>query len=92
MWITGASSGIGAALALRLAQAGVKLALSARSVEKLNSVKQQCVGESWKTAKVAEEVTQRSLMWQSVALLVGGGDGVGMGWCGEGLLGEGGGA
>ena len=34
-WITGASSGIGRGLALRLAEAGVKVAASARSADKL---------------------------------------------------------
>lgn len=43
VWITGASTGIGAALALRLARAGVKLAISARSAQKLEEVKQACV-------------------------------------------------
>lgn len=35
VWITGASSGIGAELALRLAERGVKVAVSARSADKL---------------------------------------------------------
>lgn len=43
VWITGASSGIGEALAVRLAQAGVRIAISARSVENLNKVKQRCI-------------------------------------------------
>lgn len=37
-WITGASSGIGKASALKLAEAGVKVALLARSVETMNVI------------------------------------------------------
>ncbi|KAK7056575.1 Dehydrogenase/reductase SDR member 7 [Halocaridina rubra] len=43
VWITGASSGIGKALAIRLARAGVRIAISSRSVESLNNVKTLCV-------------------------------------------------
>ena len=43
VWITGASTGIGAAMALQAAEKGSKLILTARSEEKLLQVKEQCL-------------------------------------------------
>ncbi|KAL5281921.1 DHRS7 family protein [Megaselia abdita] len=42
-WITGASSGIGKSLALELAKNNVKLVISARRIEELNKVKEECL-------------------------------------------------
>lgn len=42
IWITGASSGIGKALAIQLSKLGAKQILSARNEEKLNDVKHVC--------------------------------------------------
>lgn len=46
VWITGASSGIGKALALNLARHGVRLAISARREALLEEVKEQCLSEA----------------------------------------------
>jgi NADP-dependent 3-hydroxy acid dehydrogenase YdfG len=42
IWITGASSGIGAALVIALAQFKLKLIISARREAELNKLKEQC--------------------------------------------------
>lgn len=44
VWITGASSGIGAHLAEVLAQSGAKLILTARNEQNLQQVRQKCIG------------------------------------------------
>lgn len=45
VWITGASGGIGKEMAIQMANAGAKLILTARSVEKLESLKERLVGD-----------------------------------------------
>ena len=45
VWITGASSGIGRALALRMAREGWRVAASARRVEELEKLKREANGE-----------------------------------------------
>ncbi|MEL6255462.1 MAG: SDR family oxidoreductase [Bacteroidota bacterium] len=45
VWITGASEGIGKELAIQLANAGAKIVLTARNIEKLNAVKDSLDGE-----------------------------------------------
>ncbi|MFB6344924.1 MAG: SDR family NAD(P)-dependent oxidoreductase [bacterium] len=45
-WITGASSGIGRAVALELSSRGCKVALSSRSKDTLREVSDQCINDS----------------------------------------------
>ena len=45
VWITGASTGIGAACAIQGAKLGAKLVLSARNEKLLNEVKRKCLGK-----------------------------------------------
>ena len=46
IWITGASSGIGEALALQLSREGARVILSARDPVRLKRVQAQCPGET----------------------------------------------
>ena len=47
VWITGASRGIGASLAVSFARCGAKLVLMARNREQLEKVQAQCIGKIW---------------------------------------------
>lgn len=69
--ITGASSGIGEALALQFADRGAWLALGARNVEKLEAIAQQCVRREGRAivvpTDVASEAQCKTLIERTVA-------------------------
>ncbi|MCG8305803.1 MAG: SDR family oxidoreductase [Cytophagales bacterium] len=60
--ITGASSGIGEATAYALAQEGFAVVLAARSIEKLDKLKEDLVRHGYKASAVQADVTRRSDM------------------------------
>ncbi len=67
MLITGASSGIGAALARAYAEPGARLALSGRSLERLEDVADACRALGAEVATACIEVTDRDAMADWVA-------------------------
>jgi short-subunit dehydrogenase len=60
--ITGASSGIGADLALYLAGLGARLTLTARRTEKLEELARQCIRAGGETLVVSADVASREAM------------------------------
>ena len=68
VWITGASSGIGEALALALAAQNARLILSARNEDKLDAVRQKCLSvysqqaQSLQDQSSSEEAADRILV------------------------------
>ena len=59
IWITGASSGIGASLAVELSKLDCKLILSARNEQKLLETKSQCVGSPDDVAVVLLDLSRQ---------------------------------
>ena len=57
--VTGASSGIGAAIATHLARAGAKVAIAARRIEKLQDLKASIEREGGVAIAVKTDVTNR---------------------------------
>ena len=62
IWITGASSGIGEALSYELAQAGARLILSARNVDKLNNVRSEIIKYGNQAEILALDLEQLDLL------------------------------
>ncbi|GLK80838.1 SDR family NAD(P)-dependent oxidoreductase [Methylopila turkensis] len=58
-WVTGASSGIGRAVALELARAGVTVAATARRADPLQSLKEEAAGFGGRVAAYPGDVTER---------------------------------
>lgn len=65
--ITGASSGIGAALAKELSRRGARLVLAARRVDKLKALALECGGKEGRAVAVAADVTAEGDMERAVA-------------------------
>ena len=66
VFITGASSGIGAELAKQYASKGVRLTLTARCVDRLSKVKRQCEAFGAIVHTVAVDVMDKDAMYEAV--------------------------
>ncbi|TCR92669.1 SDR family NAD(P)-dependent oxidoreductase [Rhizobium sp. BK376] len=69
VWISGASSGIGRALALKLAEEGYKVAVTARNHEKLVDLQAEAAGLSGSIIVLDGDVTNASDMEHTVAAI-----------------------
>jgi short-subunit dehydrogenase len=69
--VTGASSGIGAALAYQLADQGARVVLAARRVERLNAVAQECERRGGKALVVPTDVSDEAQCQQLIGRTVG---------------------
>lgn len=69
VWLTGASSGIGKALASAFSKKGALLVLSSRNVEKLEQVKSQCVNKD-KHLVIPLDLTDSTMFPQAVTQVI----------------------
>lgn len=68
--ITGASSGIGAATALKLAAAGVKVAIAARRIDRLDALKTEIVEKGGEALALEMDVTDMASVEHGVKKLI----------------------
>jgi NADP-dependent 3-hydroxy acid dehydrogenase YdfG len=61
--VTGASSGIGAATARRLAEQGARVALAARRTDRLESLKEEIAGAGGDAIAIEADVTELTGRW-----------------------------